>query len=88
MYIGTVELVTGIASIINKTLFFATGRISYILDLEGLLLKVVGVEVPSLLEVVFILIVGIASFMWQRYLLLQSGTDLSQAIVDDRHYNE
>lgn len=88
VYIGTVELVTGIADIINKTLFLATGRISYIFDLEDILLKVVGVEVPSLLEVVFILIVGIASFMWQRYLLLESGKDLSQTIVDDRNYKE
>ncbi len=88
VYIGAVELVTGIADIINKTLFFSTGRISYIFDIEGILLKIVGVEVPSLLEVIFILIVGIASFMWQRYLLIQSGKDLSQTIIDDRNYED
>ncbi len=86
VYIGTVELVTGISEIINKTLFFATGRISYIFDVEGVLLKLVGVDVPSLLEVVFIFIVGIVSFIWQRHFLIESGKDLSQTIIDDRNY--
>lgn len=85
VYIGSVELVTGIFDFINKSLFVATGNISYIFDVEGLLLKIVGVDVPSFWEVVFIIIVGIVSFTLQKNLMEKEGIDLSNKIVDDRN---
>lgn len=84
VYIGAVEFVTGIFDIINKSLFMATGDISYIFDLNGMILKLMGAEVPSFWEVVFILLVGIFSFVFQKKQLEEKGIDLSNKIVDDR----
>jgi hypothetical protein len=49
------------------------------------LLKIVGVEVPSFLEMVVIIIVGIASFILQKNLMERDGINLSDRIVDDRN---
>lgn len=84
VYIGTVEFVTGIFDLINKSLFVATGDIRFIFDIEDLLLKIVGVEVPSFWEMVLILIVGVASFILQKKMIEKNGIDLSKKIVDDR----
>lgn len=85
VYIGSVELVSGIFDIINKSLFVATGNISFIFNIEDILLKIVGVEVPSFLEMVVIIIVGIASFILQKNLMERDGINLSDRIVDDRN---
>lgn len=84
VYIGTVELVTGVSDFINKSLFVATGDINFVFNMEDMLLKLVGVEIPSFVEVIFILVVGIASFVFQKNMLEKQGIDLSKVIVDDR----
>lgn len=84
VYIGTVELVTGIADLINKSLFVSTGDIRFIFDIEDLLLKLVGVDVPSFWEVIFILLIGSVSFSIQKTILEEEGINLSNVIVDDR----
>lgn len=84
VYIGTVDLVLFISSLINKSLFLATSDISYIFDPKDLLLKIIGIDIPSALEVLFIVIVGVLSFIWQKNQLDKKGIDLSNRIVDDR----
>lgn len=84
VYLGSVELVTKVSDLINKSLFLATGNVGYIFDLEGILLKVVGVEIPSFGEVIFIIIVGVFSFILQKKMMDRDGIDLSKKIVDDR----
>lgn len=85
VYIGTVDLVLFVSDLINKSLFLATSDLSYILDPEDLLLKIIGVDIPSALEVLFIIIIGVLSFIWQKNQLDKKGIDLSNRIVDDRN---
>ena len=73
-----------ISDLINKSLFVATGNIGFVFDIEDTLLKLVGVEIPSFWEVIFILIVGIISFIFQKKMIEDEGIDLSDMIVDDR----
>lgn len=84
VYIGAVDLVLSISDIISKGLFVATSDISYVFDPEDIVLKFFGVEIPSGTEIVFILIVGIASFILQKNQLDRSGIDLSDYVIDDR----
>jgi len=84
VYIGTVELVTGVSDFINKSLFVATGNIDFIFDIEDSLLNLIGVEIPSFWETVSILIVGFISFFFQKAKLEKNGIKLTNVIVDDR----
>lgn len=84
VYIGAVDLVLSVSDIISKGLFIATSDISYVFDPEDIILKFFGVEIPSGIEIVFILIVGVASFILQKNQLDRAGIDLSDYIIDDR----
>ena len=84
VYIGTVDLVLSISEMINKALFVATSDLGFLFDPEDILLKLVGVDVPSVIEVIFIIVVGIISFILQKKLLDRQGISLSSYVVDDR----
>lgn len=84
VYIGTVDLVLSVSEIINNALFVATSDISFVFDPEDLFLKIIGIEIPSAIEVIFIVIVGVASFIGQKLWLDKQGIKLSSCIIDDR----
>nr|DAJ34955.1 MAG TPA: protein of unknown function (DUF4203) [Caudoviricetes sp.] len=86
-YIGSVDLVINFFDLLNKGLFVATGDISYIFDIEGVIMQLIGVDIPSLLESVIIFAVTIISFICQSSLLQREGIDLSDYIIDDRNQN-
>lgn len=84
VYIGSVDLVLTVSEIIKKGLFVATADISYIFDPEDIILKFIGVEIPSAIEVILIIGIGIVSFIWQAKILRKRGISLSDYIIDDR----
>lgn len=83
-YIGSVDLVLNLFDLINKGLFIASGDISYIFDIEDILMQIIGIDIPSFWESVFILAVTIFSFIWQSSVLRKRGVNLSDYIIDDR----
>ncbi len=87
-FIGATELVSKIIDIANKTLFVATGDISFIFNPIDFILEIFGIETISFIEVIGILVVFGLSFGWQRKLMIDNGIDLSKDTIDDRNYGE
>lgn len=83
-YIGATEFVPSIFSFLNKTMFVATGDISFIFDPVSFILSIFGITIPSGGEVFFILLLGGVSFYYQRKILIQKGINLSGVVIDDR----
>jgi len=84
-YIGATELVPKIMDLINGTLFAATGDFGHILSLEPteIILSFLGIDIPSPLEIILIMIIFVGSFYLQMYIVKRQGIDLSKAILDD-----
>lgn len=82
-YIGSVDLVLNLFDLINKGLFIASGDISYIFDIEDILMQIIGIDIPSFWESVFILAVTIFSFTWQSSVLRKRGVNLSDYSIKD-----
>ncbi len=84
-FIGATEFVPKLFEFINGTLFVATGDISFIFDPISFVLSLFGIEIPSGGEVFCILVLGIASFYYQKKKADMQGIDLSTTIMDDRN---
>ncbi len=82
-YIGSVDLVLNLFDLINKGLFIKSGDISYIFDIEDILMQIIGIDIPSFWESVFILAVTIFSFTWQSSVLRKRGVNLSDYSIKD-----
>lgn len=83
-YIGVTEFVPSVFSFLNKTMFVATGDISFIFDPVSFILSLFGITIPSSGEVFFMLLLGGLSFYYQRKILIQKGISLSAVVIDDR----
>ena len=87
-FIGATEFVPRLFELINGTLFFATGDISFIFDPISFLLSLVGITIPSGGEVFFMLVIGGISFYYQKSYVDKNNIDLSDKAIDDRHLND
>lgn len=83
-FIGATEFVPNVMDYINKTSFAMTGDISYLFDPIGFLLGLIGIEIPSTIEILLILVVFIGGYYAQRKILEAKDIDLKGTIIDDR----
>lgn len=84
VYIGSVDFVMSFSDMINKGLFVSTFKIKYLVDPESMILKFFGVQVPSEIEIILIVLVGIFSFIYQARKMDSMGINLSDRLIDDR----
>lgn len=84
-FIGVTEFVPKMFDLINKTLFVATGDISFIFDPLSFILSVFGITIPSNGEVFFMIVLGIVSFCLQYKNAERAGMDYGESIIDDRN---
>lgn len=85
-FIGATEFVPKVVQFFNKTLFVATGDLSFIFDPVDYILGVFGIDTVSFIEAIGILAVFGLSFWWQRNTVTANGINLSDAVIDDRNY--
>lgn len=83
-YTGAVEVTTSIFDFINNGLFLFTGNLSFIFNPIESMLALFGISIPSVGEILVILVLGLISFWYQRNKIISSGIDFSNEIVDDR----
>lgn len=84
-FIGVTEFVPKLFEFINGSLFVATGDISFIFDPITFILSLFGIEIPSGGEVLCMLVLGVASFYYQKNKVDKLGIDFSNKIIDDRN---
>lgn len=84
-FVGVTEFIPKLFELLNRSLFVATGDISFIFDPISFILSLFGIEVPSGGEVLCILVFGVISFCYQKNKVDKLGLDFSQKIVDDRN---
>lgn len=84
-YIGAVEVAMGISKLLNGTLFAVTGDFGFLFNPIDFILSIMGIEMPSGLEVILIFIIFAIGAWYQRKILIKNNIDLSEVIVDDRN---
>lgn len=86
-YYGATELAPQIEKIYQKIMYNATGDFGYIFDIEGFILKLLGIEIPSIPLICLIFVIFIISFVIQKNKATSEGIPLDDSvyIVDDRN---
>lgn len=87
-FIGVTEFVPKMFELVNKTLFVATGDISFIFDPMSFILSIFGITIPSNGEVFFMIVLGIISFYLQKNSAEKLGMNYKGTIINDRNLKE
>lgn len=87
-FLGSVDLVQILSNIFNKVLFISTEDLSIYLNPINIVFKYIGIEQPSIGEVVGILFFTTLSFIWLNKRINEKNIDLSKQIIDDRKNSE
>lgn len=84
-FIGATEFVPNVEKLINGTLFSFTGDYSYIFSLDPteMFFSFMGIDVPSTLEIIFILIIFAGGFWYQKKIVDKNKIDLTGTVLDD-----
>lgn len=83
-YIGAVEVSLSLSKLINGTLFSLTGDFGYLFDPVSFVLGLLGIDIPSGIEIVLIIVIFVVGAWYQRKKLIENNIDLSNVVVDDR----